>query len=225
MINSQFPTIRRRVFSYLAAYFTAMFWGVIYLAPGVFVQTVAFKLGFENAGKVLGGVLHALTFVWITYRLSLFGMTMRHLISGYSIRSAKNQLPLNVFMLYIREVICVFSGILVFFKVIAPSLLKRGIDTVNDDKHVVTQVNGNLYVSAQSVGSMKDDRMNSEISDAVQNEVVKIAENGFLHDKIFQTYAIMTPRWTAFKGIFSLTSPRFQMAPTSTVAPHPAKSA
>lgn len=80
----------------------------------------------------LGIITGFLGFSWTIFRLSLSGMTVRHLICGYSIRKVTDLSPFGPVSLFVREFLVTILGLFTTLKIMLPAIFKNGLNTQSD---------------------------------------------------------------------------------------------
>jgi hypothetical protein len=133
---------------------------------------------------------------YFLYKIGTQGMTLRHFLFGYKVVNAQDGAYPSIFKLYFREVVAYAAGMVWVMKMMLPGLIKASTQSLDgkNDHHIVMAKGNDLYVSNKSIGDMRADQAYHESRANTQKELMRLAEVGFFHDKIFGTCAVMASR-------------------------------
>ncbi len=197
-----FASKKRRLGSWLIFYMTWPIWSMIPLLPLVATHNLGVLLPkFAGALEVFGITCVIALYCYAAYKLSLNGMTLRHFACGYQVRHKDGRLP-NVFTLYAREIVALVTGAFVVTKMMLPALMKRALSSGAGDEggHVfVRNSSGQVFVSHNNVGAMRDHQMQLEIEAAMHEAMSNLNYEEWFHDKLFSTAPVIASRMNVLR--------------------------
>lgn len=203
----QYPTIRKRLGSFILTYFfpLSLF---IYSLPFLAVSVLLNMLGIsDKTNQVISITFEVIFLLYFMWCAASFGMTIRHFLYGYAVRNSKDGSVPNVLKLYIREITAAVFGFAFLIRRGVPVLLNRAINYHENEQHLVVATRDKIYVSNQSIGTMK---MNQEMNESFAEGFQKIAQDGFGHDKLMGTYTVNQSRYEVIQSL--LTSGRVNLS-------------
>jgi hypothetical protein len=171
-----------------------------YVGTGIMVGALAASLSgpasFTSVATSLFLTAAAAGTFYFLYKIGTQGMTLRHFLFGYKVVNAQDGTYPSIFKLYFREVVAYAAGMVWIMKMMLPGLLKATAQSMDgkNDHHIVMAKGNDLYVSNKSIGDMRADQAYHEARANTHKEMMRLAEVGFFHDKMFGTCAVMASR-------------------------------
>lgn len=199
IINQGNVSLRKRVFGFLGFHFFFYLVLLVLSLPMLVSGFMLAALGVsENYSRPILIGIEICFVLLLLWKLAEEGMTIRHIIAGYAIRTKEGKI-LNPLLLYLRELFTYVTCFYTLIKIVTKPLIMRSLNYSNDEKYFVKVQDGKIYTSEKSVGELQ---FNSDIKKSSSKFFDDINNNGLLHDNLFSTYALEKSRLSVIESLF-----------------------